>query len=139
MVFNPSFTIPNDRDFSVTGILSATTFTTDIGVDSQARTYVGNGTATEYLADLTFGSGYRNPVSVAVTDLSGNGASADITAEVVSNTHVFVSATTNAVSVTGGSPLTPTGATYDPATGNLVITKASHGLTTSDTVGLATN
>ena len=139
MVFNPSFTIPNDRDFSVTGILSATTFTTDIGVDSQARTYVGSGTAFEYLADLTFGSGYRNPVSVAVTDLSGNGASADITAEVVSNTHVFVSATTNSVSVTGGSPLTPTGATYDPATGNLVITKASHGLTTSDTVGLATN
>ena len=139
MVFNPSLTIPNDRDFSVTGILSATTFTTDIGVDSQARTYVGSGTAFEYLADLTFGSGYRNPVSVAVTDLSGNGASADITAEVVSNTHVFVSAATNAVTVTGGSPLTPTGATYDPATGNLVITKASHGLTVSNTVGLATN
>ena len=139
MTFNPSLTIPNDRDFSITGILSTTTFTTDIGVDSQARTYVGNGTATEFLADLTFGSGYRNPVSVAVTDLSGNGASADISAEVVSNTHVFVSASTNAVTVTGGSPLTPTGATYDPATGNLVITKASHGLSTSDTVGLATN
>ncbi|MEC8552223.1 MAG: hypothetical protein VXY93_17145, partial [Pseudomonadota bacterium] len=30
--------------------------------------------------DLTFGSGYRNPVSVAVTDLSGNGSSADISA-----------------------------------------------------------
>ena len=139
MTFNPSLTIPNDRDFSVTGILSATTFTTDIGVESQSRAYVGNGTVFEYLADLTFGSGYRNPVSVAVTDLSGNGASADITAEVVSNTHVFVSASTNAVTVTGGSPLTPTGATYDPATGDLVITKASHGLTTSDTVGLATN
>ena len=64
--------------------------------------YVGSGTAFEYLADLTFGSGYRNPVSVAVTDLSGNGSSADISAEVVSNTHVFVSAVTNAVSVTGG-------------------------------------
>jgi len=139
MVFNPSLTIPNDRDFSVTGILSATTFTTDIGVDSQAHAYVGSGTAFEYLADLTFGSGYRNPVSVAVTDLSGNGASADITAEVVSNTHVFVSASTNAVTVTGGSPLTPTGATYDPATGDLVITKASHGLTVSNTVGLATD
>ena len=139
LTFTPSLTIPADKSFSVTGILSATTFTTDIGVQSQARTYVGNGTAFEYLADLTFGSGYRNPVSVAVTDLSGNGASADITAEVVSNTHVFVSAATNAVTVTGGSPITPTGATYDPATGNLVITKASHGLTTSDTVGLATN
>ncbi len=139
LTFTPTLSIPNDRSFSVTGILSATTFTTDIGVQSQARTYVGSGTAFEYLNDLTFGSGYRNPVSVAVTDLSGNGASADVTAEVVSNTHVFVSASTNAVTVTGGSPLTPTGATYDPATGNLVITKASHGLTTSDTVGLATN
>ena len=96
------------------------------------------GTATEYLSDLSFGSGYRNPVSVAVTDLSGNGASADISAEVVSNTHVFVSAVANAVSVTGGLSLTPTN-TYDPATGDLVITKASHGLTTSNTVGLATN
>ena len=139
MVFNPSLTIPNDRDFSVTGILSATTFTIDIGVDSQAHAYVGSGTAFEYLADLTFGSGYRNPVSVAVTDLSGNGASADITAEVVSNTHVFVEALTNSVLVTGGSPLTPTDATYDPATGDLVITKASHGLTTSDTVMLVNN
>ena len=139
MVFNPSLTIPSDRSFSVTGILSTTTFTTDIGVESQSRAYVGNGTAFEYLNDLSFGSGYRNPVSVAVTDLSGNGASADISAEVVSNTHVFISAATNAVTVTGGSPLTPTSATYDPATGDLVITKASHGLTTSDTVGLATN
>ena len=139
MTFNPSLTIPNDRDFSVTGILSSTTFTTDIGVDAQAHAYVGNGTAFEYLGDLTFGSGYRNPVSVAVTDLSGNGASADISAEVVSNTHVFVSAVANAVSVTGGLSLTPTNATYDPATGDLVITKSSHGLTTSDTVGLATN
>ena len=79
-------------------------------------------------------------VSVAVTDLSGKWSKCRYnTAEVVSNTHVFVSAATNAVTVTGGSPLTPTNATYDPATGNLVITKASHGLTTSNTVGLATN
>jgi len=137
--FTPSLTIPNDRDFSVTGILSTTTFTTNIGVSTQAHAYVGSGTAFEFLGDLTFGSGYRNPVSVAVTDLSGNGSGADITAEVVSNTHVFVSATTGAVIVTGGSNITPTGATYDPATGDLVITKASHGLSTSDTVGLATN
>ena len=139
LTFNPTLTIPNDRSFSVTGILSATTFTTNVGTSTVTHAYVGSGTAFEYLADLTFGSGYRNPVSVAVTDLSGNGSSADISAEVVSNTHVFISASTNAVTVTGGSPITPTGATYDPATGNLVITKASHGLTTSNTVGLATN
>ena len=139
LTFTPSLSIPNNKNFSITGILSTTTFTTNVGVSTISHTYVGAGTATEFLADLSFGSGYRNPVSVAVTDLSGNGASADITAEVVSNTHVFVSAVTNAVSVTGGLSLTPTNATYDPATGDLVITKASHGLTTSDTVGLATN
>ncbi len=139
LTFNPTLSIPNDRSFSVTGILSSTTFTTNVGTSTVTHAYVGSGTAFEYLADLTFGSGYRNPVSVAVTDLSGNGSSADISAEVVSNTHVFISASTNAVTVTGGSPITPTGATYDPATGNLVITKASHGLTTSNTVGLATN
>ena len=240
LVFNPTLTIPSDRSFSITGITSEKTFTTDIGVSTQTHAYVGSGTVFEYFPDLSFGSGYRNPVSVAVTDIayehkfvsaatgaitgtggpftptnaiyeshtglltltipnhgrsSGNiqivensltftcsrdyhktnhtyprstdpaggsanlpitvidvntisvnvgpgggaGTGAVVTAEVVPNTHVFVSAATNAVSVTGGSPLTPTGATYDPATGNLVITKASHGLTTSDTVGLATN
>ena len=137
--FNPSLTIADDQSFGLTGILSATTFTVNVGTSTQTHSYVGSGTAFEYLNDLSFGSGYRNPVSVAVTDLSGNGSSADISAAVVSNTHVFVSAATNAVTVTGGSPITPTNATYDPATGNLVITKASHGLTTSDTVGLATN
>ena len=137
--FSPTLSISTTTSFSVTGILSATTFTTNVGTSTVTHAYSSGGTATEYLSDLSFGSGYRNPVSVAVTDLSGNGSSADISAEVVSNTHVFVSASTNAVSVTGGSPLTPTGATYDPATGNLVITKSSHGLTTSNTVGLATN
>ena len=137
--FTPSLSIPDDISFGITGVLSTTTFTVSIGASNQSHDYVGSGTVFEYLNDLSFGSGYRNPVSVAVTDLSGSGASADISAEVVSNTHVFVSAATNAVTVTGGSPLTPTGATYDPATGNLVITKASHGLTVSNTVGLATN
>ena len=78
MVFNPSLTIPNNRDFSVTGILSTTTFTTDIGVSGQARSYVGSGTVTEYLADLSLGSGYRHPVSVAVTDRTGSGSGADV-------------------------------------------------------------
>ena len=139
LTFSPTLSISTTTSFSVTGILSATTFTTNVGTSTVTHSYSSGGTATEYLSDLTFGSGYRNPVSVAVTDLSGNGASADISAEVVSNTHVFVSAVANAVSVTGGLSLTPTNATYDPATGDLVITKASHGLTTSDTVGLATN
>ena len=80
LIFNPSLTIPNDRSLGITGILSTRTFTVSIGASSQSHSYVGSGTAFEYLNDLTFGSGYRNPVSVAVTDLSGNGSSADISA-----------------------------------------------------------
>ena len=137
--FTPSLAIGVNTSFGITGIASARTFSVNVGTSTQTHAYVGSGTAFEYLNDLSFGSGYRNPVSVAVTDLSGNGASADISAEVVSNTHVFVSAVANAVSVTGGLSLTPTNATYNPATGDLVITKSSHGLTTSNTVGLATN
>ena len=80
LTFNPALTIPNDRSFGLTGILSSTTFSVSIGASNQSHAYVGSGTAFEYLHDLTFGSGYRNPVSVAVTDLSGTGSGADISA-----------------------------------------------------------
>ena len=80
LTFNPALTISNDRSFGITGILSATTFSVSIGASNQSHAYVGSGTAFEYLHDLTFGSGYRNPVSVAVTDLNGTGSGADISA-----------------------------------------------------------
>ena len=80
LTFNPSLSIANDRSFGLTGVLSSTTFTISLGSSTTSHAYVGSGTAFEYLHNLTFGSGYRNPVSVAVTDLSGNGASADISA-----------------------------------------------------------
>ena len=80
LTFDPALTIPNDRSFGLTGILSATTFSVSIGASNQSHAYVGSGTAFEYLHDLTFGSGYRNPVSVAVTDLNGTGSGADISA-----------------------------------------------------------
>ena len=38
-----------------------------------------------------------------------------------------------------GASITPTSVSYDPLTGITTITKASHGLTVSDTVGIATN
>ena len=81
LTFNPpTLSISTTTSFSVTGILSATTFTTNIGISTNTHSYVSGGTATEFLSDLSFGSGYRNPVSVAVTDLSGNGSSADVSA-----------------------------------------------------------
>ena len=47
--------------------------------------------------------------------------------------HAFAGAVTNGVTPTGGSPFTPTDATYNPLTGEMVITKPSHGLTPATT------
>ena len=54
--------------------------------------------------------------------------------------HRFVSAAANSVNVVGGSQLTPTNATYDPATGDFTMYFGSpHGVTTSDQVSLDDN
>ena len=53
--------------------------------------------------------------------------------------HQFISAVTNSVTVTSGSggPFTPTNATYDGATGVLVLTIAGHGLSNGNTIRIA--
>lgn len=53
--------------------------------------------------------------------------------------HQFVSAVTNSVTVISGSggPFTPTNATYDGATGILVLTIPSHGLSNGNTISIA--
>ena len=54
--------------------------------------------------------------------------------------HTFVSAATNAITPTGKTAKTPTGATYDGVTGDLVLTFANaHGLTTADSITIAEN
>ena len=55
--------------------------------------------------------------------------------------HQFVGASPNAISVTGWTTsFTPTNASYDPASGELVVTTSSpHGLSTSNTVSVATD
>jgi len=52
--------------------------------------------------------------------------------------HTFVSSGIGSVSVTGIGTTTATDATYNAATGNLVLTIPSHGLSDSDTIGIAT-
>ena len=76
---------------------------------------------------LTGGSGYLSPplVSIAATDRHF--------------THTFISSTSNSVNVTGGSQLTPTGATYISETGLLTLTILNHGLTSANTVTLDNN
>ena len=78
LVFNPVLGIETNRSFSVTGILSTTTFTTNVGTSTVSHAYVGAGTVFEFQGDNTFGSGYRHPVSVAVTDRSGSGSGAAV-------------------------------------------------------------
>ena len=48
--------------------------------------------------------------------------------------HTFDRALTGAVNANTGAQITPTGVAYDPATGDMVITKTGHNLTTSNTV-----
>jgi len=76
---------------------------------------------------VTGGSGYLSPplISVASTDRHF--------------THTFISSNANSVNVTGGSQLTPTGATYISETGLLTLTIVNHGLTLANTVTLDNN
>ena len=106
-----------DRSFPISGILSTRTFTANVGVSTIPHQYVGAGTVYEYHADLEWGSGYRNPVSVGVTDIAYG--------------HKFVSAATGAITGTGG-PFTPTNAVYESHTGTLTLTIPSHGRTSGN-------
>tara|TARA_Y100000361_G_scaffold69963_2_gene61763 strand:- start:512 stop:12706 length:12195 start_codon:yes stop_codon:yes gene_type:complete len=54
-------------------------------------------------------------------------------------THTFQEADTNSIQVTSGPILSPTNASYDPTTGDFVITVVGHTLTTSDTITIADN
>ena len=54
--------------------------------------------------------------------------------------HTFSSAKTNCITARKPLPkLQPTGATYDPTTGDLLLTVKGHGLTTSDRISIAPN
>ena len=107
----------NDRPFTISGINSVTNFTANVGITTIPHIYVGQGTAYEYHAGLTWGSGYRNPVSIAVTDIAYE--------------HKFVSAVTGAVTGSGG-PFTPTNAIYESHTGTLTLTIPNHGRTSGN-------
>ncbi len=53
--------------------------------------------------------------------------------------HNFISCAANGVQIVGGSSVTPTGSTYDPANGNLVLTLSGHSLSTSDKLTISAN
>ena len=87
---------------------------------------MSGGTAAEFFP-LTFGSGYRTTlgtIGIAITDRAYN--------------HKFVSAGVNSIFDNTGARYTATNARYTSSTGKLVLTLPSHGLTTSNTIGIDT-
>ena len=122
------------KDYSVIGVSSSQTFQVNVGISTIVHTYVGQGTVTPYYGNLNLGSGYNGLVSIAVTvfESGHSGNIATITAAPIGfNTHIFVSAESNAID---GSITPQSGTTYNPQTGILSVTASSHGLTTGDLV-----
>ena len=125
--------------FSVVGITSDKMFTTQVGTSTIPHTYHAGGIVRNWYGDLTFGSGYTLGTLDTGNTVFGVAGIA-LTVFDPGYKHVFASAVTNAVSVTGGAsgPFTPSDASYDPVTGDLVLFINGHGLTGSNTVTIAT-
>tara|TARA_S200000501_G_scaffold20363_1_gene18101 strand:- start:21595 stop:34593 length:12999 start_codon:yes stop_codon:yes gene_type:complete len=123
----PVLDVPTTTSFTINVGPSPTyRFKTNVGICTIPHNYVGQGTVFPYYGDVKIGSGYRSPVSVAVTDTAFN--------------HKFVGTIGTSVFVNSWSGVakTATGADYDSVSGNLILTIPSHGLTDSNTVGIKT-
>ena len=106
-----------DKGLGITGILSATTFNVDVGFSTVRHTYQGQGAGSTVPNVIpynlnNFGSGYRGPVAIGVTDLAFE--------------HKFIRAAANCVTGTGG-PFTPTDVSYESHSGVLSLTIPAHG------------
>jgi len=101
-----------DRPLQLVGVASERTFEVFAGICTIPHNYFKNGEVWAYHDELTFGSGYREPVSIGVTDIN--------------YLHKFVSSTTNSITAYTGSfmgeSFTPTKADYNSVTGNLLLT-----------------
>jgi len=111
-------------EYPISGISSAKTFEVNVGTSTIPHTYETGGTVREYYPQLTFGSGYRGTVGVAITDLAYE--------------HKFVSAGINSITDDTNTDHTATNARYTSESGVLVLTIPNHGLTVSNTVGIDT-
>ena len=74
---------PNQVDLSydIVNIISDTVITVNVGPSTIPHNYIGFGTVYEYFT-LNTGSGYRDPVSIGVTDVNHTGSEASISAVV---------------------------------------------------------
>jgi len=110
-----SFFQDHERGLPIVGIISERTFEVQAGLTTIPHTYHGGGNAYEWYNDLTFGSGYRDPVSIGATDISF--------------VHKFVSANTNAITDNASVNYTPSTVDYISSTGELILTLGNnHGL-----------
>ena len=71
----------HDRSFDIVNILSDTKLNVQVGTSTITHHYVGFGSVFKHYS-LSHGSGYRDPVSIGVSDLSGTGSGAVVTAQV---------------------------------------------------------
>ena len=76
----------------------------------------------------------NNSFTVNVGSGGGGGREAIVEAKVAKNRHKFVSASAGSITVGSGGVITPTNAKYDPATGELIIIKSSHGVGGASTI-----
>ncbi len=108
----------HERPLQLVGIVSERSFEVRAGISSIPHAYVKGGEVWRYENELTFGQGYREPVSIGVTDIA--------------YIHRFVSANTDAVTAYTGSfmgqNLTPTDVDYESVTGALLMTISDHGI-----------
>ena len=127
-------------DTFVVNVLGITTLPTSASTNTGVHTFKAATTN-----GLTYNDG---TITVNVTAAKGPSARYDHTfIEAATDalitggnyTHTFDSATTNGVTVTSVGTFTPTDATYNPSTGDLVLTIAGHSYTTSNTVSFATS
>ena len=119
-------TIFPDYDYpvNVVQVLSATRVSIRVGPSTIPHTYETGGTVRRYFTN-NFGSGYREPVSIGITDLAYE--------------HKFVRSLTDSITASTGGPFTPTKADFTSHTGVLRLTIPNHGLDTTDTIGIATD
>ena len=119
-------TIFPDYDYpvDVIQVISATKVSIRVGPSTIPHTYETGGTVRRYFTN-NFGSGYREPVSIGITDLAYD--------------HKFIRSVNNSVTASTGGPFTPTKADYTSHTGVLRLTVPNHGLDTSDTIQIATD
>ena len=103
-----------ERPLQLVGIVSERSFEVKVGLTSIAHIYHGGGFAYEFWNDLTMGSGYREPVSIGVTDIVYE--------------HKFVSSLDNSVTANTGTQYTPSTVDYHSASGELVLTVGTHNL-----------